>query len=135
MASATPRRHPRIVPDSPLTVAIENDRGVCLGYGVVANVSLAGACVLTSAALPVGARLSFTLSFSRPAEIHQVEGTVVWDGAGETSGPNPAHRLGVAWQDTPSGCEERLRGLVRGAVEVVFKPRSLMALRRARGAT
>ncbi len=130
MAPVTPRRHPRVVPDSPLTVAIWDSRGLCVGYGAVANASPGGACIWTDGILPVGTRLSFRLSFSRPAEVHEVEGTVVWEGLGERLGEMPAHRVGVAWSTAPRACEERLSGLVRGAAEESLTPRSLAALRR-----
>ncbi len=135
MASPTPRRHPRVVPDSPLTVAIWDRRGLCVGYGVVANVSPGGACVWTDGILPVGTRLSLRLSFSRPAEVHEVEGTVVWEGLGERMGDLAAHRVGVAWVAAPPACEERLRGLVNDAVEDSLTPRSLAALRHSRTET
>ncbi len=135
MASPTPRRHPRVVPDSPLTVAIWDSRGLCVGYGAVANVSRGGACIWTDGILPTGTRLSLRLSFSRPAEVHEIEGSVVWEGPGESMADMPAHRVGVAWGAAPPACEERLRELLLGAQEESLTPRSLAALRLGHAAT
>ena len=41
------RLRARIVPPNPITVAIDDENGLPLGYGVVANVSDAGGCVWT----------------------------------------------------------------------------------------
>jgi hypothetical protein len=135
MASETPRRQPRVVPAFPLSLAIRDSRGLCVGYGVVANVSQGGACVWTDGLLTGGGRLSFTLSFSHSDEVHEIEGTVVWEGHGEVMGDMPAHRVGVAWEGAGPACKERLRSLARDAVEEALTPRSLIALRRGRGTT
>jgi hypothetical protein len=131
VASTTPRRHPRVVPGSPLTVAIEDESGLCLGYGVIANLSRAGACIWTNGALPPGAHLSFRLSFCNPAEVHEVDGLVVWGGTGESHPEASILRFGVEWQETPAACAHRLSDLVRDAEEETLTPRSLAALRQA----
>jgi hypothetical protein len=105
---------------------------LCLGYGVIANVSRAGACVWTDGTVPTGARLSFRLSFCQPAEVHEVEGVVIWERATEGPREPPSHRFGVEWQEAPPACEERLQAMVSQAEEEMLTPRSLAALRRSR---
>jgi len=72
------RERARIVPPSPITVAIDDENGLPLGYGVIANVSDAGGCIWTDSHLEPGARLSLRVSFSHPAEVHEAAGLVVW---------------------------------------------------------
>lgn len=128
--STTYKRQPRVVPTSPLTVAIEDAGGLCLGYGVVANVSRGGACVWTNGSFPPGAKLSFRLSFCQPAEVCEVDGVVIWEGAGE--GPRGAaiRQFGVQWRATTPLCEERIHAMVRETEDDMLTPRSLAALRR-----
>jgi len=108
-----PRQRARIVPPDPITVAIEDDHGLPLAYGVIANVSEAGACVWTDGRLDPGARLALRVSFPRPAEVHDVAAVVVWadeDGGGDG---RPGRRYGLQWHDASSACVLRVRHLAR----------------------
>jgi hypothetical protein len=115
---AAPRRlTPRIVPPSPITVAIEDDKGGTVAYGVVADISGAGACVWTDAPLAVGQTLSFRISFAEPPDVHELLGVVVWtELSGESEGRR-ARRSGVEWLDATRACRERLRELAGRAVQ------------------
>ena len=110
-------------------MAIEDDRGLRVGYGAIANVSLGGACVWTNGRFSAGARLRLHLSFCQPPEVHEVSGIVVWEGSGERTRDTPTRRFGVEWRETPSACEQRLRELVRHAERETLAPSSLAALR------
>jgi hypothetical protein len=106
-----PRQRARIVPPDPITVAIDDDNGLPLGYGVIANVSDTGGCVWTDGRLEPGARLSLRVSFAQPAEVHDVAALVVWGDEGEDRSGGPMHRYGLRWQDASSACVRRLRHL------------------------
>jgi hypothetical protein len=129
VALTTPRRYPRIVPTSPLTVSIEDDSGLRMGYGVITNVSLGGACVFTDSRFLEGSLLRLRLSFCQPPEVHEVSGVVIWERSGEGNRDTPTRRLGVEWRETPPACEQRLRALVCDAEEETLAPSSLIALR------
>ena len=106
-----PRQRARVVPPSPITVAIDDENGLPLGYGVIANVSDAGACIWTNGQLDPGARLSLRVSFAQPAEVHDVAAIVVWGDEGEARSGEPMHRYGLRWHDASSACVLRLRHL------------------------
>ena len=106
----TPQRaRARIVPPNPITVAIDDENTLPLGYGVLANVSESGACVWTDGRLEPGAQLSLRVSFAQPAEVHDVAATVVWGEDGEDGGGHTMHRYGLRWYDASSACVLRLR--------------------------
>ena len=112
-----PRQRTRIVPPDPITVAIEDDHGLPLGYGVIANVSEAGACVWTDGQLDPGARLALRVSFARPAEVYDVAAVVVWSEAGERRDGATMRRYGLRWHDAASPCVLRVRRLARGLTD------------------
>ncbi len=108
------RQRARIVPPSPITVAIDDENGLPLGYGVIANVSDAGGCVWTDGVLDPGARLGLRVSFSQPSEVHEAAALVVWGAEGEDRAGCRMHRYGLRWQDASSACVRRLRDLALG---------------------
>ena len=103
------RQRARIVPPNPITVAIDDESGLPLGYGVIANVSDAGGCIWTDSRLEPGARLSLRVSFPNPAEVHEAAGLVVWGDEGEDHVGGRMHRYGLQWNDASSACVRRLR--------------------------
>ncbi|MCG6922099.1 MAG: PilZ domain-containing protein [Acidobacteria bacterium] len=114
------RLTPRIVPPSPITVAVERKGGPLVAYGLIADISGNGACVWTDAHLDVGATLRFRISFAQPAEIHELVGSVVWDRQAlpERGRKNNA-RCGVMWLGVTRACRSRLRELAQRAVPAV----------------
>ncbi len=132
-----PRQRARIVPPTPITVAIDDqETGACLCYGVIANVSEDGACVWTNGQLEPGSRLLMRVSFAAPAEVHEVTGRVVWGKASEEAPPalmsGALRRFGVAWQDAPPAYVDRLRQISVRALEEKLTPSGKMrALQRA----
>jgi len=106
-----PRQRTRIVPPDPITVAIEDDHGLPLGYGVIANISETGACVWTDGALAPGARLALRVSFARPAEVHEVAAIVVWSDEETEPEGRRRRRYGLQWYDASSSCVLRVRHL------------------------
>lgn len=106
-----PRQWARIVPPNPITVGIDDENALPLGYGVIANVSEAGACIWTDGGLDPGARLVLRISFAQPAEVHEVAARVVWGDEGEDRSGTRMHRYGLQWHDATSACVLRLRHL------------------------
>jgi hypothetical protein len=115
---AAPRRlTPRIVPPSPITLAIEDEKGETVAYGVVADISGAGACVWTDAALAVGQTLSFRISFAEPPDVQELLGVVVWTEESRQSESCRTRRSGIEWLGATRACRERLREMAGRAVQ------------------
>jgi len=111
----------RIVPARPITVAIAEDDGRPIVYGVLANVSDGGACLWTSGFLRVGMHLHLRISFAHPAEMHEATGQVVWGQmcratAGET------RKYGLEWRGTAVQSRARLRDLASRPVPMEDAP-------------
>jgi hypothetical protein len=98
-----------------MTVGIDDENGLPLGYGVIPNVSEVGACIWTDSHLAPGGRLVLRISFAHPAEVHEVAARVVWTGEGADSSGAPMWRYGLMWHDFSSACVLRLRHLAREA--------------------
>ena len=124
------RQRSRVVPPTPITVAIDDEEtGLCLCYGVIANVSETGACVWTNGVLATGSRLVLRVSFAHPPEVHEMLGTVVW----ERTLPSPAspmapglRRFGVEWLGASPACVRRLREMTSRALEESLTPSGRM---------
>jgi len=104
-------RADRIVPQRAITVAIE---GPPWGrsYGVIANISAGGACVLTDASLPLGQSLELELSFFREPAIVPAAGRIVWTSGNRDAG---ALRYGLEWD--AGARDARLTSLIAQASE------------------
>lgn len=124
------RQRARIIPPTPITVAIDDEEtGLCLCYGVIANVSDSGACVWTNGVLPTGARLVLRVSFAHPPEVHEVAGNVVWEGdvAPAASPMAPGlRRFGVQWIGASLACLARLREVAARSLEDSLTPSGRM---------
>ena len=96
----------RIVPRSPITVAIEED-GVPKAYGAVANISEGGACIWTDAGLDSGAAVELRLSFPRGSQPLLAEGVVVWGDPGRGT-----RRFGLRWTDPADARRARVERCV-----------------------
>ena len=99
----------RVVPQLAITVTIASPPGA-RSYGVVANISEGGACLLTDAVLPLGETLSLELAFFREPEIVPAVGRVVWSSGDRNVG---AVRSGLQW--SPGSGNHGLLDLIRRA--------------------
>jgi len=90
-------------------VAIENPSR-SRSYGVVANISAGGACVLTDASYPLGETLDLELSFYREPQVVPACGRIVWTSGSPSAG---AVRYGLEWVPDPT--DVRLKGLIEQA--------------------
>ena len=77
------RLRARVVPSNPITVAIDDECGLPLGYGVIANMPMRVGVFGRIATWKPGARLSLRVSFPHPAEVHEAAALVVWGDEGE----------------------------------------------------
>lgn len=96
----------RVVPRSPVTVVIDNPKRPS-AYGVVANISELGGCVLTAETYDVGEDVTLTLSFPREPQPIQTPGHVVWSG----EGPKGTVRYGLKF-DTTLDVHVKLKDLI-----------------------
>jgi PilZ domain len=110
-----PKRRRRFVPPRPITVGIDDENGLPLGYGVIPNVSEAGACVRTDSQLDPGGQLVLRIRFAHRAKVHEVAARVVWTGEAEDPSGAPMRRYGLLWHHLPSACALRLRHLAHEA--------------------
>jgi hypothetical protein len=94
-----------------MTVAIEDESGLPICYGVIANVSESGACVWTDGVLATSSRLLLRVSFAHLSEVHEIGGVVVWEGAENGARGTAMRRFGVEWLEASSTCVARLREL------------------------
>ena len=124
------RQGARVVPPTPITVAIDDqETGLCLCYGVIANVSESGACVWTNGLLATGSKLVLRVSFAHPPEVHEITGLVVWENtaAAESAPMVPGlRRFGVEWLEASQTCIERLRQVAFRALEESLTPSGRM---------
>ncbi len=98
----------RIVPRSPITVALQ-DGGVPSAYGVVANISVTGACICTDAGLDTGRPVDLQLSIPRGSHLIDAQGVVVW---GEPGGGTGSRRYGLRWTDQSAPGVARLNRII-----------------------
>lgn len=111
MTETDKRRAVRFVPRRAITVAVD-DHGVPRAYGVVANISETGACVLTNGTFRVGERLTLQLSFAREPIPFETVGDIVWSGATQDRG---VLRYGVHFAEGSRPAREHLKTLISGS--------------------
>ena len=104
------RNTARIVPARPITVAIAENDGRAVAYGVLANLSDGGACLWTDGFLRVGMHLRLQISFAHPAEMHEATGLVVW-GQMCRATEGETRKYGLEWRGTAVQSRKRLRDL------------------------
>ena len=99
----------RVIPRSAVTVALGN-HDLPRAYGVVANISEAGACVWTNGAFRTGDSLVLRLSFAHEGQPFQAAGTVVWSEQGRDQGDTL--RYGLRWAHASGPQHDRLKTLI-----------------------
>ncbi len=76
-----PRTIRRMAPKQAATVAVFRNSQQ-LAYGVVANVSVTGACIVTDSRLAPESDVDLTLSFYRQTDLYEIGARVVWNRRG-----------------------------------------------------
>lgn len=110
------RYFPRIQPPCPITVAIEEQGGRVIAYGVVADVSTRGGCVWTDVLLRRDATLRLRMSFAYPPEVHTLQATVAWAARDPHASLKNAYCCGFRWRHVGYALQCRLGQLGRLAV-------------------
>ena len=67
----------RVAPKTPATAAVFQD-GQKLAYGVVINMSVTGACIVTDHRLVEGHDMTLKLSLYKQAELFEIPARIVW---------------------------------------------------------
>lgn len=121
--AASQRGTPRIEPPCPVTVAVDDDEGRVLAYGVLFDVSKTGGCIWTDVLMTVGETVHLRLSFVDPPEIHRLVATVAWARADSTAPGRNAFSCGLEWLGVGHALRERLRQLANAALPAHEKER------------
>ena len=111
-------RTKRFLPKNSVTVALL-DRDVPMTFGVVENISEAGACIITNAPLTRDRDFRFKLSFYRSGML-AARGRVVWSSERKKPGASAAAIFnGVEFDITSNTERERLQSILQTSE---FKP-------------
>ena len=114
----------RMAPKQAATVAVFRDSQQ-LAYGVVTNVSVTGACIVTDSRLAPESDVDLKLSFYRQTDLYEIGARVVWNrrgGAGE-KGFEGLQLHGVRFTLWSALQKSRLHALLAGEDFVhVFRP-------------
>ncbi|GMR22012.1 MAG: hypothetical protein BMS9Abin37_0335 [Acidobacteriota bacterium] len=119
-----PRTIRRMEPKHAATAAVFRDSQQ-LAYGVVTNISVTGACIVTDSRLDPGSDVNLKLSFYQQRNLYELGARVVWNrrGGAREKGFEGLQLHGV--QFTLSGAlqKSRLHALLEGEdFENVFRP-------------
>ena len=119
-----PRTMRRLEPKHAATAAVFKDSQQ-LAYGVVTNVSVSGACIVTDSRLTPGSDVDLRLSFYQERNLYEIGARVVWNrrGGAQEKGFEGLQLHGVHF--TLSGALEksRLHALLGGEdFKDVFRP-------------
>ena len=106
----------RIIPPRPITAAIVRSDGAPLAYGVIADISESGACVLTDARLTANVTLDLRISFAHPPELCEATAFVVWAKDCLPTSGGHARRYGIQWVGATLPCRHRCRDLAARAL-------------------
>ena len=119
-----PRTIRRLQPKHAATASVFRDSQQ-LAYGVVTNVSVTGACIVTDSRLDPGSDVDLRLSFYRQPNLYELGARVVWNrrgGAGE-KGFEGLQLHGVRFTLSSALQKSRLYALLKGEdFEDAFRP-------------
>ncbi len=99
----------RFKPLKAITVAVESEDGLPAGFGIVADISEGGACVITDVGLYVGANVRLALSFPNHRTPISTPGKLRWIEQ-DPSGKNI--RYGMQFEPGPWTDIEQLKSLI-----------------------
>lgn len=84
---ASPRTARRLAPRQSATAAVYRGEQQ-LAYGIVRNVSLSGACIITDSSLPPGMDVLLKLSFYEQPTLIETSARVIWNGRAGAEEPH-----------------------------------------------
>lgn len=114
----------RLIPKHAATASVYRDEQQ-LAYGILTNVSISGACVVTDSRLVPGTDVSLRLSFYQQPTLIETHARVIWNrkGSGREKGYEGLHLHGLRFTGTASSQRGRLlQVLDTEAFETVYTP-------------
>ena len=114
----------RVAPKTPATAAVFQD-GQKLAYGVVINMSVTGACIVTDHRLVEGHDMTLKLSLYKQAELFEIPARIVWvrKGGARELGAEGLQLHGVKFTESSATLKARLHNVLGGDAFVdVFSP-------------
>ncbi len=119
-----PRTIRRMEPKHAATAAVFRDSQQ-LAYGVVTNLSVTGACIVTDSRLEPGSNVELKLSFYQQASLYELPARVVWNrrGGAREKGFEGLQLHGVQFTLSSALQKSRLHALLDGEdFKDVFRP-------------
>jgi Tfp pilus assembly protein PilZ len=119
-----PRTIRRMAPKHAATAAVFKDAQQ-LAYGVVTNVSVTGACIVTDSPLAPGSDVDLKLSFYQQPDLYEIGARVVWNrrGGAREKGFEGLQLHGVQFTLTSAMQRSRLHELLdNGGFDDVYRP-------------
>jgi len=119
-----PRTIRRMEPKHAATAAVSRDSQQ-LAYGVVTNVSVTGACIVTDSRMDPGSDVDLRLSFYQQPNLYEIRARIVWNRRGGTreKGFEGLQLHGVQFTLSSALQKLRLHALLEGEdFEDVFRP-------------
>ncbi len=114
----------RMAPKTPATAAVFQD-GQKLAYGVVINMSVTGACIVTDRRLAEGHDMTLKLSLYKQAELFEIPARVIWvrQGRAQELGVDGLQLHGIKFTESSATLKARLHAVLGGDAFVhVFSP-------------
>lgn len=119
-----PRRIRRLAPKYSATAAVFRNSEQ-LAYGVVTNVSVTGACIVTDSRIVPGSDVELKLSFFQEPELYEIPARVVWNrrGGAREKGFEGLQLHGVQFAFSSALLRSRLHALLDGENFIdVYRP-------------
>lgn len=110
-----PRAIRRVAPKQAATAAVY-ENGQRLAYGIVTNISVTGACIVTDAALEPGHDVTLKLSFYQEPDLFEFTARIMWqrEGAVGEKGFEGLQLHGVRFEKLSAVWRARLHELLDG---------------------
>ena len=121
-----PRSLRRVAPKNAATIAVYQDSQQ-VAYGVVTNVSVTGACIVTDSALEPGSDIRLQISFYAQPQLYEMSSRVVWSRSGRSNekGFEGLQLHGVEFLRSSAVMKSQLHALLAGDAFVnVYSPSS-----------
>jgi len=99
----------RFKPIKAITVAVESDDGLPAGFGIVADISEGGACLITDVGLYVGESVRLSLSFPNHRTPFSTPGKLCWI---QKDLEGHCIRYGMRFEPGPWTDTDRLKSLI-----------------------
>ena len=106
----------RFRPIKAITVAVESDDGLPAGFGIVADISEGGACLVSDVSLPVGANVTLLMAFPDNRIPFSTPGKLCWVRK-DLGSQWMLVRYGIQFELEPWRDSDRLKSLIAEVAE------------------